>query len=122
MTRHYGIPNPEAPLEGLHDHWEPPPKADGGWSLIVVFLVVVLAGIAVYSCSARADVEHDITLFLAVVTSQGKPDIKYQETMPDVETCFKEADKFVRHRPPKDVDGKRLFAGCSVPLIEENPS
>ena len=46
--------NPEAPTDGLNDHWEPPPKRDGWWSLLIVFLVVVLAGIAVYSCTARA--------------------------------------------------------------------
>lgn len=41
--------NPEAPFDDLDAHWhEPPPTSSGWWSMVVVFIAVVLIGIAVY--------------------------------------------------------------------------
>ncbi len=49
------IPNPEDPLEGLHDHWEPPEDRGGiWWSLIIIALAAVLIGLAAYSLPAGA--------------------------------------------------------------------
>jgi hypothetical protein len=49
--------NPEAPLDGLNDHWEPPPEEPVLiWPMLLTLFVIVVIGFAVYSCSAGA---HD---------------------------------------------------------------
>ncbi len=44
MSRNFGLPNPEAPMEGLHDHWneEPPEQQSPWWWLCVIVLVCVI--------------------------------------------------------------------------------
>lgn len=78
MKRHYGLPNPEAPLDGLNDHWREPPNADGSWwSIIIAMLVSVAAcGILVYACSASAHMKNRPDLdqwFNGLTSKNGSP-------------------------------------------------
>jgi hypothetical protein len=47
--------NPEAPFDGLNEHWEPPPEEPVLiWPMLLTLFVIVVIGFVVYSCSAGA--------------------------------------------------------------------
>jgi hypothetical protein len=63
-----------------------------------------------------------VMLVVTIITGEGKPDVRHQERMPDMETCLHELGEFLNHKFPDTVDAKGLSAGCSGKLAEENPS
>ncbi len=63
MSRNYGIPNPEAPLDDLDDHWAEPPGDSGWWAsvLLAVTVVIFLLGFVVYAFAhdhSRSDLDR----------------------------------------------------------------
>lgn len=49
MKRNFGLPNPEAPLQGLEDHWKPPEHDPlTWWQVITIGFVTIIALITVY--------------------------------------------------------------------------
>jgi len=43
--RNYGLPNPEDPLSGMEDYWEPPPPSRFWWAAIWVLIIVTVLGL-----------------------------------------------------------------------------
>jgi hypothetical protein len=56
MPRNYGMPNPEAPLDDLDDHWGTPPPDNSGWWMTVLLAVTVVLSLLGFVAYAFA---HD---------------------------------------------------------------
>lgn len=58
MSRNFGIPNPEAPLDGLHDHWTEEPPSNGKWWALFLATVGILIFLLWFASSAFSHDTH----------------------------------------------------------------
>lgn len=62
------------------------------------------------------DAATAIMLTVMIITPAGKQNIIHREEMPDLKTCWSEAQRFVDHDIPEGVEAEGLFAGCRRPV------
>jgi hypothetical protein len=69
----WGI-NPEAPTDGLNDHWEPPPKQSGWWWAIMPILVgLIMLGMIAFAFAHMRDRPELDAWFNGLQSSGGYP-------------------------------------------------
>lgn len=63
-----------------------------------------------------------VMLVVTIITGEGKQNIQHHEPMPDMKTCWEEAEAFMNHQFPDTVGAKGLVASCQGKLVEDEPS
>ncbi len=63
-----------------------------------------------------------VILSVAILTSEGKPNLKYREPMPSMEVCVDELKRFLLHKLPELIEAKRVMAQCEGPVVQDAPS